>query len=82
MYTIKDKPLNELPPTSLQIKEQLKRSYYVIRLNTMLLCYDQFDLKPCMFGWKCIDAINISEKGHVHMPGYYNITCQHLSTPL
>ena len=72
MYTIKGKPHNELPPTSQQIKEHLKRSYYTIHL----LCYDQFGLKPYMSVWECIDVIMISEKGHLYMPGgYCTITC-------
>ena len=59
-HTMKAKSLNELPPNSLQIQGHFKRCYYVIRLNSMFLWYDQFDLNPCMFGWKCINYVTMT----------------------
>ena len=74
-YTMKAKSLKELPPNSLQILGHLKSCYYVIRLNSMLLCYDQFGLNPCMFGCKCINLVMMPEKPNVSMPEYYTVTC-------
>ena len=73
--TMKVKSLNELPPNSLQIQGHLKRCYYVIRLNSMSLCYNQFDLNPRMFGWKCINSAIMPEKTNVSMPEYYTVAC-------
>ena len=35
------------------------------------LCYDQFDLNPCVPGWKCIHEVMRPEIAQDNMPEYY-----------
>ena len=75
IYKMKEKALNELPPTSSAIHWYLLRSHYFVYLCSNLLDNCSNILEPENYGWIIENGLLVPTKNFATVPSYLTTKC-------